>query len=262
MAALHLLSYLFLFLVSQLLAGIAAFTWIGIARPELSFDKATQLPLKDYAVEMFTCLFFVEIVILLVLWKYGVFSRKHLRNTFRLPQWLWAMASVLLLAQGLEWISSPLQLSDFGIGAAFEAVRWQVFCVLGLAVLGPIFEEVLMREGIQQTFRRVGCAPWLAVLLTAATFGLIHANPYQAFAATVAGIYLGIFRERSGTLLLPIAGHILNNSFAVLQLHFPALRVGETIFAELSTAATLSAGIALTALSLCCLWQACRPSQS
>ena len=49
--------------------------------------------------------------------------------------------------------------------------------ILGIALVGPVVEELVFREGIQGTMERGGVKPWIAILVSALCFGLIHFNP-------------------------------------------------------------------------------------
>ena len=58
---------------------------------------------------------------------------------------------------------------------------------------------------------------WLAILVTAAVFGLMHVGTPQFVPALVAlAIVLGFLYERSGSLLVPILVHMLFNGRSLL----------------------------------------------
>lgn len=253
-ATVNILSYLLLFLATQLVAGVAMIIWVVQIKGTTTWENIGSLSMEAHAVEMGISLFITELIALGLLVALRVLSRQNIRRTTPLSQGGWAMASILLLAQGLSYIAAFLELPDGGMTATFMGMRDSVFCLLGLMVIGPIFEEVLLREGIQQTLLKAGMKVGLAIGLTALLFGVIHGNWYQGFAAALSGIYLGIFRERSGTLLLPIAAHILNNTMGVVQLHYPEVFDIEK-YHDLSPAVLLSVGTLFVAFSLVCLWR-------
>lgn len=88
--------------------------------------------------------------------------------------------------------------------------------VLSIAVMAPLLEELLFRGAIQGLLMRYFKNPWVGIIVAALVFGVIHANPVQIFYAACLGVGFGWMYYRTGSLLPAIAGHILNNSMAVI----------------------------------------------
>ena len=83
---------------------------------------------------------------------------------------------------------------------------------LGAVVIAPLAEECFFRGIFQTLVRNLTARPWLAVLATAAAFGVAHAGQPQAIPAIAAlGLLLGTSYERSGSLVAPILLHSLFN---------------------------------------------------
>lgn len=93
---------------------------------------------------------------------------------------------------------------------------------LALAIVGPISEEILLRHIILNEIKEATGKVWASILISAAIFAVIHVNPIQVVFAFPAGILLGWLYCKTGSLLVPICVHILNNTFA-----FVTLRMGE-----------------------------------
>ncbi len=103
--------------------------------------------------------------------------------------------------------------------------QWmKIMAVLSALLLAPVGEELFFR-GILQTALKKAIPPqsgsmrhrWLAILITAALFGLMHYNvPQHVPPLIVFGFILGFLYERSGSLYVPILVHILFNAKSLL----------------------------------------------
>lgn len=87
-----------------------------------------------------------------------------------------------------------------------------------MAILGPITEEVVFREGIIGHMTKHGVNPWIAILVSAFSFGVVHLNPIQIPFAIVGGIIFGVLYVKSGNIVITTILHIINNSIAALQM--------------------------------------------
>jgi len=90
--------------------------------------------------------------------------------------------------------------------------------VLAIGILGPIAEELIFRGVI---YGRIApkLGPWIAIVLIAIVFGLIHTRYDAAIIAvvTIDGLLFGIARYKTGSVYTPIAMHMLGNLFSVCQ---------------------------------------------
>jgi membrane protease YdiL (CAAX protease family) len=91
--------------------------------------------------------------------------------------------------------------------------------ILVIAVVPAITEEFFFRGLIQKVFERL-LSPAVAAILTGTIFGLFHFNPMEAVPLIGIGVFLGMLRYRSQTLILPIIVHFINNFIAILALHY------------------------------------------
>jgi uncharacterized protein len=89
------------------------------------------------------------------------------------------------------------------------------FVILVVAVVPSIVEELLFRGLIQKTFERL-MSPVVAAVLAGTIFGLYHMNPFEIVPLIGLGVFFGLLRYRSQSLLLPVAAHFFNNLMAVL----------------------------------------------
>ncbi len=82
--------------------------------------------------------------------------------------------------------------------------------MLMVAVLAPVFEELVFRKLIIDRTRRYG--EMTAILYSSLAFGLFHCNLYQIFYAFAIGIVLGYVYVRTGNVLLTIIIHLVVNA--------------------------------------------------
>ncbi len=152
--------------------------------------------------------------------------------------WRWVMggaAASLLLAVLAEAVRSLLGIEEDNAQAIVEAaasVRGTstVFAaVLGVAIMGPIAEELLYRGLTMQVVMSRGAPAYVAVIISAAVFAVAHLADASLFSPTGAvtigilflfGLFLGVLRIRSGNLSAPIFAHSGLNLMTLVTLFF------------------------------------------
>ncbi|MCC7381825.1 MAG: CPBP family intramembrane metalloprotease [Deltaproteobacteria bacterium] len=91
--------------------------------------------------------------------------------------------------------------------------------LLGVALVPAFAEELVFRGALFGLLRaRIGAAS--AIVLQAILFGLLHGSAYRFLPTAVLGLLLGLLRERSGALWLPMLAHALSNGLVVLVVRF------------------------------------------
>ena len=94
---------------------------------------------------------------------------------------------------------------------------WSSFLLV--AIFAPIFEEWLCRGMVLRGLLTKMKPVW-AIVVSALFFALIHLNPWQALNAFIIGVIMGVVYYRTGSLLLTMLIHFVNNGFAVLASQF------------------------------------------
>ncbi|MCH8476063.1 MAG: CPBP family intramembrane metalloprotease [Opitutales bacterium] len=90
---------------------------------------------------------------------------------------------------------------------------------LPVVILAPLWEEIVFRGGIfryLQNFLPV----FLAVILSALLFAVIHGHPAQLGGIFILGLILTLVYQKSGSLFAPILMHALFNANTLLGLVF------------------------------------------
>lgn len=125
--------------------------------------------------------------------------------------WPWAVALCItpflpliadlwieLIGIDLEGYEDPM--ADFTPGMA----------ILTICIMPGIFEELAFRGVVFGNLKHM-LTPKRAQILTAALFAGMHFNPIIFPYHLLIGLYLGLLRTRSGTLLIPMFAHALHN---------------------------------------------------
>ncbi|MBP3202740.1 MAG: CPBP family intramembrane metalloprotease [Bacteroidales bacterium] len=98
---------------------------------------------------------------------------------------------------------------------------WSSFLLT--AIFAPVFEEWLCR-GMVLRGLLTKMKPGWAIVVSALFFAVIHLNPWQALNAFIIGVIMGYVYYKTGSLLLTMLIHFVNNGFAVVAAQIPSLQ--------------------------------------
>lgn len=183
---------------------------------------------------------YILIFTVLSLWIWQQFQREGIQPKFVIgqlpdrPRWL-AISGLILAALGFS-------LSSFLIAAAVLSYQfplfveqilrqvdaeatprtanlllYQVVSAIATIVVAPIAEEWIFRGFVLQRWGVKWNLP-LALILSSVWFGLLHLNP---IGLTIFGLIMGLLYLKTRSLLIPIAGHALNNLVATSMMFLP-----------------------------------------
>lgn len=133
------------------------------------------------------------------------------------------MSVLIAVAQLLITVSmlSLLDVDCFYQGEALER-RQQLFSGLAGALFvvasGPIIEEICFRGLLLDGLLKTRCHPWVAILISAVAFGLVHGLWAPFVTATLFGLLAGWLYWRTGSIIPGIIIHIANNSLTAIDL--------------------------------------------
>jgi len=144
----------------------------------------------------------------------------------------------------LEWniqIPFPQWLLDFDINSEvvvdsflrMSSLSDLLFNLIVIAAVPAIGEELLFRGYLQQKIVSWLKNPHTAILITAFLFSVIHLDFHAVIPRFVLGALLGYFFYWSGSLLLPILAHFINNAQAVI-FSYPLFKVESSAYSILS----------------------------
>ncbi len=111
-------------------------------------------------------------------------------------------------------------MSDIGPFSTIMRTRAWWLILIVAAVGAPLAEEMLFRGFLYGLLRRSAFGVWTSAIFTSALWSALHPSYslYGITAIAVIGIYLAFLRERSGSLVLPIACHSAYNASIILAL--------------------------------------------
>ena len=129
----------------------------------------------------------------------------------------WLFFKLLLMCLPMMWVGSvvgsmlSMALSN---GEATDrvsdlAMQTNVWNVVFLVIVGPIFEEWLFRKQLIDHTRKYG--EKTAIVLSGLAFGLFHMNLFQFFYAFLLGIMFGYVYARTSKLRYSTAMHMIIN---------------------------------------------------
>jgi len=105
--------------------------------------------------------------------------------------------------------------------------------LLSTAVFAPLFEEWLCRGMIMRGLL-ARTSPATAIIISAAIFAIMHANPWQAIPAFVIGCFFGLVYWKTGSLKTTMLMHCFNNATSVLITQIPAIQDTDFIYQAFS----------------------------
>jgi len=158
------------------------------------------------------------IVITCWLWKRAGVSMLlglKLPRIVDLMKWL-VLFALVVGAVELIGITIPSFHTDFMKDVVGSTTRIGMLA-LGVAVLGPLFEELLLRGLLFGTVRHIA-DEHVSVAVTAGVFALMHLQyslPVMLLILPM-GIVMGYARSRSGSLVVPVILHMANNTLSVI----------------------------------------------
>ena len=98
----------------------------------------------------------------------------------------------------------------------FTSLMKEPWGYVAIGILAPLAEEVVFRGAILRTLLGIMSKKnhWVAILISAAIFGVVHANLAQFINALLMGLLLGWMYYRTGSLVPGILLHWVNNTMA------------------------------------------------
>ncbi len=130
----------------------------------------------------------------------------------------------LAIAMGLELILSCVLIT---IGSVFPGsmdgysqvvtsmgfTNLSVVSTIATLVAAPLAEEILFRGLIMKLLQKGGYNFWVANVIQAVFFGIVHGNLVQGLYAFVMGFTFGLIYKRTGKIWACIVAHIVFNAF-------------------------------------------------
>lgn len=135
---------------------------------------------------------------------------------------------------------------------SMDSIGDLIFNLLLIAIIPAIAEEVFFRGTMQPLILKVVKNYHVAIWITAFLFSFFHMQFLGFVPRMILGAVFGYAAHWSGTLLLPMIGHLINNGLAVIITWYIGIDAieesveniganeGDTLFALLSTAVLIA----------------------
>lgn len=142
-------------------------------------------------------------------------------NAIGWREWLLLVPLAVCMNQLAEFINTASQL--FTVNTIGESMAELIlnypfpFAFFTIAVVPAVCEEVLCRGVLFWGYRK--CGRWVAILLTALLFGILHMNPNQFFYAFALGIVFALVNDITGSILPSVFLHMYVNGRSVVLLY-------------------------------------------
>ena len=139
-----------------------------------------------------------------------------------------SLAPALYFAVLIVLVMLPESWTESYGEASADIATGTVAGVISVALVAPIVEEFIFRGLIMTRLSRV-MPGWLAVLLSAAVFGLCHGDLVWFCYTFVVGAVFAFIDLRAGSILPSVLGHIMFNAIGQIMSFVPETEEGTEI---------------------------------
>ena len=204
-----------------------------------------------------------NLVLLLLFWK-----RRYTRNwvkygftygeefsTGKLCLWavVGAIGCLMLEVLAQEYLPIP---TDPELGEWLGMLMLNPLGILGVCLIGPLAEEAIFRGAILRRLLEKKWNPWIAIVISAIIFAIVHGNFEQGLTAIIMGCFMGWIYYRTRSIMPCFLVHAVNNTTATVI----ALTMSESM-ADMSSdkmGLPLTLGLPLIVVSLVLIYFAAR----
>ena len=133
---------------------------------------------------------------------------------------IWFLYSAIILLVGILLREYVFDSTEILISAESDIEK--ALIVLGLAIFGPLLEEVLFRGYLQARMDAIlkDRFPWISIIITAVLFSVFHFqySPVEMIYIFGIGVFLSLMKHKTGSIWFPIVFHVAGNLYAVLMI--------------------------------------------
>lgn len=133
----------------------------------------------------------------------------------------------------LQFLAEKINLTmPAGTEEMFESIMKVSWGYVALGMMVPIAEEIVFRGAILRVLQNAlgERKRWIAIVISALIFGIIHFNLAQGLHAFLIGLLLGWLYSKTGSILPSFVFHWVNNTVAYLMFNLmPQMNDGKLI---------------------------------
>ncbi|MBU3161496.1 CPBP family intramembrane metalloprotease [Clostridium frigoris] len=181
----------------------------------LSKEYSTTLPYIDFVADVIVKYFVISLLLKLyskisydIPRKQGIDRKKFISVAVII------IGFRLAYDNSLIYLVNKIPMPDFISQAFGEMSISPIILILSIAVIAPIYEEVIFR-GILLKGMANKMDPNLALIISAFIFALVHMNIPQGINAFLLGLIIGAIYLSSNSIYLCIFAHFINNSVGI-----------------------------------------------
>ncbi|MCB2312865.1 CPBP family intramembrane metalloprotease [Clostridium tagluense] len=206
------------FLVMLLALLLESLGQIPIGILNLFFKQYTNIaPYISFAAGVLVYYF---TIILLLKWYSKDSCEQPRKKSLNIKNFIYVALTIIAFRlaydNSLIYLIDKIPMPDF-INQAFEELAISpIILILSVAVIAPIYEEVIFR-GILLKGMANKINPTVALVVSALFFALMHGNIPQGINAFLIGLIIGAIYLNTGSIYLCIFSHFINN-FVVITI--------------------------------------------
>ena len=139
---------------------------------------------------------------------------------------LYRFSTAVPWPESLEFLREALDNAEKAMGEQIQRFLemdsfWDFLGVFFImAVLPAVGEELLFRGVLQKIILKGFGNVHIAVWVTALLFGLLHQQVYAFLSIMILGVVLGYLKEWSGSIIVPMILHLINNGGIIVAVYF------------------------------------------
>lgn len=161
---------------------------------------------------------FADLVPLYVFWKRRYVNLSFLWSEKAKRIYLWVIIAGLgyYLAETFleQYITFPDEDGDWS--KTLESMMRNPLGIIDVCIIAPILEEAICRGAILRAMLKKNWNYWVAIVASAAVFGLAHMNLTQGVPAFIWGIFIGWIYYRTRSIWPGVLIHMVNNTIATV----------------------------------------------
>lgn len=212
--------YIILFIVIQMIVMYAgAGIWAAVKHVDYMATVQDMATGGNAILLALTCVFSNVITLALFLRiKWTPVTRGYLLSKPWL-QLLWVALFTLGAIIPLTFLYEQLGIEmDDSAERLFASLMKEPWGYVAVGILAPLAEEIVFRGAILRTLLDMMSKKnhWVAIMISAAIFGVVHGNMAQFVNALLMGLILGLMYYRTKSLVPGILLHWVNNTVAFI----------------------------------------------
>lgn len=157
-------------------------------------------------------------------------------NYLKMRPWgvlFWSALLALGSILPMEFLVEKINLTmPEGTEEMFKSIMKVSWGYVALGIMVPVAEEIVFRGAIQRVLQNAlgERNRWIAIVVSALIFGIIHFNLAQGLHAFLVGLLLGWLYSKTGSILPGFVFHWVNNTVAYLMFNLmPQMNDGKLI---------------------------------